>query len=116
MKLRYPVPRRRGHPGVALAIATPASGRSRQHRCRKPRPGRGRAPRAPGPGRRPYRPGRAVPNTRRRRSRDGFYYDNQTGGVTSFIYNQLGGILISFVPRPTQYNFDWNPAWSVKNC
>ena len=47
---------------------------------------------------------------------DGFYYDNQTGGVTSFIYNQLGGILISFVPRPTQYNFDWNPAWSVKNC
>ena len=46
----------------------------------------------------------------------GWYYDFQTGGVTSYIYGQSGNVLHSFRPDSALHSYTWTPVWSVRNC
>lgn len=46
----------------------------------------------------------------------GWYYDAQTGGVTSYIYGQSGNVLHSFRPDSVQHAYNWTPVWSIRNC
>ncbi|MGI5376856.1 hypothetical protein ACQEV2_21925 [Streptomyces sp. CA-251387] len=47
----------------------------------------------------------------------GYYYDHQTGGVTSYFYGQSGNVLHSFKPDwPTLHSYNWDPVWSIRNC
>ncbi|MFI6003255.1 hypothetical protein ACIA98_23050 [Streptomyces sp. NPDC051366] len=47
---------------------------------------------------------------------NGWYFDNQTGNPTSYLYNQGGGIVKSFTPGGGQQGQDWTPVYSVRNC
>lgn len=47
---------------------------------------------------------------------NGYYVDNQTGNVTSSLYNQGGGVVKSFQPGGGLTSQDWTPIWSVRNC
>lgn len=47
---------------------------------------------------------------------NGWYFDNQTGNVTSYLYNQGGGVVKSFKPGGGQTGQDWTPIWSIRNC
>ncbi|MFI5841650.1 hypothetical protein ACIA8K_18270 [Catenuloplanes sp. NPDC051500] len=46
----------------------------------------------------------------------GYHLDNQTGGVTSYVYNQSGGVIASFTPGGGITGINWTPAWSIRNC
>ncbi|MER7706611.1 hypothetical protein ABTX81_27410 [Kitasatospora sp. NPDC097605] len=47
----------------------------------------------------------------------GFYADNQTGGVRSYFYGANGGVLKSFTPDGgANHTQDWTPVWSIRNC
>ncbi|MFE2108992.1 hypothetical protein ACFXAF_24445 [Kitasatospora sp. NPDC059463] len=47
----------------------------------------------------------------------GFYADNQTGGVRSYFYDANGGVLKSFTPDGgANHTQDWTPVWSIRNC
>jgi hypothetical protein len=46
----------------------------------------------------------------------GLYYDNQTGGVTSYFYDQNFNVLKSFRPDATQHNYNWTPVSYIRNC
>ncbi|NGO41170.1 hypothetical protein [Streptomyces ureilyticus] len=47
----------------------------------------------------------------------GNFYDAQTGGVTSYFYDQNMGELRRFTPEGS-HNIDqnWDPVWYVRNC
>ncbi|MGW6709333.1 hypothetical protein ACWGDE_31225 [Streptomyces sp. NPDC054956] len=47
---------------------------------------------------------------------NGWYNDNQTGGVWSFLYGSNGGELKRFQPGGGQTGVDWNPVYSIRNC
>ncbi|MET9119018.1 hypothetical protein ABZX38_33175 [Streptomyces longwoodensis] len=47
---------------------------------------------------------------------DGYYFDNQTGGVRSYYYGQAGNVLLSFTPDATQRTYNWDKVYSVRNC
>ncbi|GAA1385315.1 hypothetical protein GCM10009639_07840 [Kitasatospora putterlickiae] len=47
----------------------------------------------------------------------GFYADNQTGGVRSYFYGANGAVLKSFTPDGgANHTQDWTPVWSIRNC
>ncbi|GAA4064981.1 hypothetical protein GCM10022233_44360 [Streptomyces shaanxiensis] len=47
----------------------------------------------------------------------GYYFDEQTGGVTSYFYGQSGNVLRSFKPDGgIRHEVDWTPVWSIRNC
>ncbi|MFE6845302.1 hypothetical protein [Streptomyces sp. NPDC057686] len=47
---------------------------------------------------------------------NGWYFDNQTGNPTSYLYNQGGGVVKSFRPGGGQQGQDWTPIYSIRNC
>ncbi|MFD0884133.1 hypothetical protein ACFQ08_06160, partial [Streptosporangium algeriense] len=47
---------------------------------------------------------------------DGFYTNNQTGGVTSYFYGQSGEVLHSFTPDSGVHDYNWEPVWYIRNC
>lgn len=47
---------------------------------------------------------------------NGWYNDNQTGGVWSFLYGSNGAELTRFQPGGGQKGVDWTPVYSIKNC
>ncbi|MER7212159.1 hypothetical protein ABT340_34315 [Streptosporangium sp. NPDC000239] len=47
---------------------------------------------------------------------EGFYTNNQTGGVTSYFYGQAGEVLHSFTPDSGVHDYNWEPVWSIRNC
>ncbi|MGW7256410.1 hypothetical protein [Streptomyces sp. NPDC054834] len=47
---------------------------------------------------------------------DGGYFDNQTGNVTSYFYDQQGRVLHSFTPDRANHFYNWDPVWSIRNC
>lgn len=47
---------------------------------------------------------------------NGFYFDAQTGGVTSYLYGSNGGELSHFQPGGGQVSVNWSPVYSIKNC
>ncbi|WP_330294308.1 hypothetical protein [Streptomyces sp. NBC_00503] len=47
---------------------------------------------------------------------NGWYLDNQTGGVWSYFYGSGGGQLTKFQPTGTQTGYDWTPVYSIRNC
>ncbi|MFB6887999.1 hypothetical protein ACFCX4_01615 [Kitasatospora sp. NPDC056327] len=46
----------------------------------------------------------------------GWYFDNQTGGVTSTFYGRNSNVLRTFTPDSTRHDLDWTPVWSIRNC
>ncbi|MFB6888502.1 hypothetical protein ACFCX4_04200 [Kitasatospora sp. NPDC056327] len=47
----------------------------------------------------------------------GFYADNQTGGVRSYFYGSNGGVLKSFTPDGgANHTQDWTPVYAIRNC
>lgn len=48
-------------------------------------------------------------------SGQGWFDDNQTGGVTSYFYGSSGQTLKSF-NSGFWVDQDWSPVWSVRNC
>lgn len=46
----------------------------------------------------------------------GSYFDNQTGGVTSYFYGQTGNELHHFTPDQTQHAYNWDNVYSIRNC
>ena len=46
---------------------------------------------------------------------NGFYWDNQTSGTTSYFYDQ-NGVKKKTIVAPTSGTYNWDPIWSIKNC
>ncbi|MFF7454356.1 hypothetical protein [Kitasatospora sp. NPDC008115] len=47
----------------------------------------------------------------------GFYADNQSGGVRSYFYGANGAVLKSFTPDGgLNHTQDWTPVWAIRNC
>jgi len=47
---------------------------------------------------------------------DGFYWDNQSGNPVSIFYGQFMNELRRIHPGAGQTNYNWDPAYFIKNC
>jgi hypothetical protein len=46
----------------------------------------------------------------------GYYYDNQTGNVTSYFFDDWYIVWLSFTPDRTQHSYNWDPIYTIENC
>ncbi|MDH6221637.1 hypothetical protein [Streptomyces pseudovenezuelae] len=47
---------------------------------------------------------------------DGYYANSQTGGAVAIVYGQSGNELVRAPVEPVTYLYNWDPAWSIRNC